>query len=73
MEYLTHWRMLLAGDMPVNSSDSISTIALSLGYESETAFSQAFKRTAGSSPRQHSCSRNLASSPDSERNSTRAN
>jgi AraC-like DNA-binding protein len=34
MEYLTRWRMLLAGDRLANSSDPISVIALSLGYES---------------------------------------
>jgi AraC-like DNA-binding protein len=50
MEYLTRWRMLLAGDRLVNSSDPISVIALSLGYESESAFSTAFKRVMGCSP-----------------------
>ena len=59
MEYLTRWRMLLAGDRLTSSTDSISTIALSLGYESESAFSTAFKRTMGCSPRQYSRSRNL--------------
>ena len=54
MEYLTRWRMLLAGDRLTNSSDPISAIALSLGYESESAFSTAFKRVMGCSPRQHS-------------------
>jgi AraC-like DNA-binding protein len=34
MEYLTRWRMLLAGDRLTNSGDSISEIARSLGYES---------------------------------------
>jgi AraC-like DNA-binding protein len=37
MEYLTRWRMLLAGDRLANSSDPISVIAPSLGYESESA------------------------------------
>jgi transcriptional regulator GlxA family with amidase domain len=46
MEYLTRWRMLRAGDSLANSSDPISIIALSLGYESESAFSTAFKRVA---------------------------
>jgi AraC-like DNA-binding protein len=54
MEYLTRWRMLLAGDKLANSSDPISVIALSLGYESESAFSTAFKRVMGCSPRQYS-------------------
>lgn len=53
MEYLTRWRMLLAGDRLTNSSDSIFEIALSLGYESESAFSTAFKRMMGCSPRQY--------------------
>jgi AraC-like DNA-binding protein len=66
MEYLTRWRMLLAGDKLVNSSDPISQIALSLGYESESAFSTAFKRVMGCSPRQYSRGRNAISSPHRE-------
>ena len=53
MEYLAHWRMLLAGDRLQNSRDPISVIAPSLGYESEAAFSTAFKRVMGCSPRQY--------------------
>jgi AraC-like DNA-binding protein len=63
MEYLTRWRMLLAGDKLVNSSDPISEIALSLGYESESAFSTAFKRIVGCSPRQYGRGRNPAPRP----------
>lgn len=65
MEYLARWRMLLAGDRLANSSDPISVIALSLGYESESAFSTAFKRIMGSSPRQHGRGRNPANSSHS--------
>jgi AraC-like DNA-binding protein len=54
MEYLTRWRMLLAGDRLTNSSDPLSVIARSFGYESESAFSTAFKRVMGCSPRQFS-------------------
>lgn len=54
MEYLSRWRMLLAADKLENSSDSIATIAIALGYESESAFSTAFKRIMGCSPRQFS-------------------
>ena len=54
MEYLTRWRMLLAGDRLKNSGDPISVIASSLGYESESAFGKAFRRVMGSSPRQYS-------------------
>ncbi|MER9648675.1 AraC family transcriptional regulator [Mesorhizobium sp. M0199] len=61
MEYLARWRMLLAGDRLENSSDATSVIALSLGYESESAFSTAFKRVMGFSPRQYSRRQGLAS------------
>ncbi len=54
MEYLTRWRMLLAGDRLRNSDDSIYVIASSLGYESQSAFGKAFKRVMGCSPRQYS-------------------
>jgi AraC-like DNA-binding protein len=54
MEYLTRWRMLLAGDRLKNAGDSLSDIALSLGYESESAFGKAFKRIMGCSPKQYS-------------------
>jgi AraC-like DNA-binding protein len=53
MEYLTRWRMRLGADRLMNSADPISVIALSLGYESESAFSTAFKRVMGCSPRQY--------------------
>jgi AraC-like DNA-binding protein len=72
MEYLTHWRMLLAGDRLVNSGDHISVIALSLGYESESAFSTAFKRVMGCSPRQYSRGRNPASPSHGEEEAARA-
>jgi AraC-like DNA-binding protein len=73
MEYLTRWRMLLAGDRLVNSSDPISVIALSLGYESESAFSTAFKRVMGCSPRQYGRGQNQDSSSPSEEEAARAN
>jgi len=53
MEYLTRWRMLVAGDKLINSTDPVSVISLALGYESEAAFSTAFKRVMGCSPRQY--------------------
>ena len=73
MDYLTRWRMLLAGDRLTTSSDPISVIALSLGYESESAFSTAFNRTMGCSPRQYSRGRTPASPSHSEGKAVRAN
>jgi AraC-like DNA-binding protein len=45
--------MRLAADRLANARDPVSVIAQSLGYESESAFSVAFKRTMGRSPRQY--------------------
>ncbi len=53
IDYLTRWRMLLAGERLRDSGESISAIAQSLGYESESAFSTAFKRVMGCSPRRY--------------------
>jgi AraC-like DNA-binding protein len=52
IDYLTRWRMLRAAEMLVNSRESVSAIALSLGYESVSSFGFAFKREMGCSPRQ---------------------
>lgn len=60
MDYLARWRMLLAEDRLRHSNDSVSSIALSLGYVSESAFSTAFRRVMGASPRQHSRSQTAA-------------
>lgn len=61
MEYLTRWRMLLAGHRLSGSEEPISVIARSLGYESESAFGKAFRRVMGFSPREHRGERNSAS------------
>ena len=73
MEYLTRWRMLLAGDRLTNSRDPLSVIALSLGYESESAFSTAFKRVMGCSPRQYSRGRSAVAALRSAAEAVRAN
>lgn len=51
LAYLTRWRMHLAAERLLHSSDRISDIAHSLGYDSESAFSTAFKRVLLRSPR----------------------
>lgn len=63
LEYLTRWRMLLAGDRLANTGEPISVIAPSLGYESDSAFSTAFKRAMGCSPREYGRSRTAALRP----------
>jgi len=52
-DYLTRWRMLIAGDRLRRTSDTIATIAQSLGYQSDSAFSTAFKKIMSRSPKQY--------------------
>jgi AraC-like DNA-binding protein len=52
IEYLTRWRMLLAG-RSLSRGEPVGAVARSLGYESESAFSTAFKRVMGGTPRHH--------------------
>jgi AraC-like DNA-binding protein len=73
MDYLTRWRMLVAGDRLANSTNPISVIARSLGYESESAFSTAFKRVIGCSPRQYCRGRNRTPPSRNEEEPGRAN
>lgn len=51
MAYLTRWRMMLAADRLMTAARPISVLAGELGYGSESAFSAAFKRVHGTSPR----------------------
>jgi AraC-like DNA-binding protein len=53
IEYLTRWRMLLACDRLTKGNEPISAIAASLGYESDAAFSTAFRRMIGCAPREY--------------------
>lgn len=50
LTYLTQWRMRLAERALREGDISIATLAQSLGYTSESAFSNAFKRCTGVSP-----------------------
>ncbi|HSG39546.1 MAG TPA: AraC family transcriptional regulator, partial [Thermoanaerobaculia bacterium] len=50
LAYLTRWRMHLASDLLRSRGLSVSQIAGRVGYESEAAFSKAFKREVGVPP-----------------------
>lgn len=50
MQYLTKWRMQLAATCLRSGTDTVAAIADRVGYESEAAFSRAFKKALGSSP-----------------------
>ncbi|MEU4482484.1 AraC family transcriptional regulator [Micromonospora sp. NPDC023966] len=51
LEYLTAWRIELAADRIRRGEETNATIAREVGYGSESAFSVAFKRATGLSPR----------------------
>jgi AraC-like DNA-binding protein len=50
LTYLTRWRMGLAARLLVTSEASLAEVAQQVGYESEFAFSRAFKRNRGLAP-----------------------
>jgi AraC-like DNA-binding protein len=50
MQYLARWRMQLAAARLSGGGESIATIADAVGYESEAAFSRAFKKAVGVPP-----------------------
>lgn len=52
MQYLTQWRMQIAAKRLAEPGVKIAVVAREVGYESEAAFSRAFKRLAGRSPGQ---------------------
>ncbi|WP_150670179.1 AraC family transcriptional regulator [Pandoraea anhela] len=51
LTYLTEWRMRLAEKTLREGKTPVATLAQSLGYASESAFSHAFKRVTGRSPK----------------------
>lgn len=51
LAYLTEWRMRLAERALRDENTSVAGVAQSLGYMSESAFSNAFKRVTGKSPK----------------------
>jgi AraC-like DNA-binding protein len=50
MQYLANWRMQLATGLLSTGSATIAEIAEKVGYDSEAAFSRAFKRNMGIAP-----------------------
>lgn len=50
MQYLTSWRLQLAAEQLAAGSRKVAAVAADVGYESEAAFSRAFKRSTGHAP-----------------------
>ena len=44
MQYLTNWRIQLAASELLSGTDSVAVVANRVGYDSEAAFSRAFKK-----------------------------
>ena len=51
VRYVTRWRMHVALDLLQHGDPSVAAVAAKLGYGSEAAFSRAFKRVVGTTPR----------------------
>jgi AraC-like DNA-binding protein len=50
IQYLTQWRMQLAAKRLTDTNAKVAAVAAAVGYESEAAFSRAFKKFTGRSP-----------------------
>jgi len=50
MQYLANWRIHLGSRLLRESNRNVAAIALEVGYDSEAAFSRAFKRVVGMPP-----------------------
>jgi AraC-like DNA-binding protein len=50
MQYLANWRMQVAAGLLRTTTSTVLSIAREVGYESEAAFTKAFKRLVGMPP-----------------------
>ena len=50
MQYLTQWRMQVAANLLAQSGAKVAAVGAEVGYDSEAAFSRAFKRATGTLP-----------------------
>ena len=50
MQYLTQWRMQVAANLLSQGGAKVATIGREVGYDSEAAFSRAFKKSTGAAP-----------------------
>jgi AraC-like DNA-binding protein len=50
MQYLTRWRLQLAARMLDDGNATVERVSAAVGYESDAAFSRAFKRYVGETP-----------------------
>ena len=50
MQYLTRWRMQVAANLLAQGSAKVAAVGAQVGYDSEAAFSRAFKKATGLAP-----------------------
>jgi AraC-like DNA-binding protein len=50
MHYLTRWRIQLAAGRLADGATKVAAVARDVGYDSEAAFSRAFKKLTGVAP-----------------------
>jgi AraC-like DNA-binding protein len=50
MQYLTQWRMQVAANLLAQTGGKVAAIGAEVGYDSEAAFSRAFKKATGLAP-----------------------
>jgi AraC-like DNA-binding protein len=63
MQYLTQWRMMLAANLLARSNAPLARIAEDVGYQTDTAFSRAFRREYGAPPAAWRRSQALSGAP----------
>jgi AraC-like DNA-binding protein len=61
IDYLARWRIALARDELKHGTKSIGEIALAIGFQSSSAFSTAFTKAMGCSPRRFQLEKNMLS------------
>jgi AraC-like DNA-binding protein len=50
MQYLAQWRMQVAANLLAQSGTKVAAVGVEVGYDSEAAFSRAFKKATGLAP-----------------------
>ena len=64
MEYLTRWRLQLAARRMLDTADSLTEIALGVGYDSDNGFNRSFRRYFGEPPARWRKARKTKAAPE---------